>query len=519
MRRVFSGVSVPSTGLFANAVCLRHIGSGGKSTCKQKDKLKRDPRYKTLTDSDVQFFKGVIGGNGSVITEESELAPYNTDWFQHYFGESKVCICPKTTEQIKEIMKYCNSEKLAVVPQGGNTNFVGGATPVFDEVVISMRKMNRIIEVDEVSATLKCEAGCILEPTDNYLKENHGLMMPVDLGAKGSCHIGGNVSTNAGGIRFMRYGSLHNAVVGLRVVLANGEELDMISPRKKDNTGYDLKHVFIGSEGTLGIVTEVALQLPTAPASIETMFLGLPSWDAVIKTFRFAKASLGEILSAVEMIDGDALDIVVDVDKTHSPLSERHRYYLLLEINGSNNEHDKAKLEKFLAESMEKELVVDGTLAENGKQQKHIWSMREGCAVAPNALGHVRWYDICMPTGKMEELVSGCRKRLEENGFGKKDAEVIAFGHLGDGNLHLNVLTKPNYRSEIFDVVDPYIYGFSRERDYSVSAEHGIGVQKLPYLAYSKSDTSIGYMRKMKSLWDPNGILNPYKVLAPPGFE
>ena len=372
--------------------------------------------------------------------------------------------------------------------------------------------MNKVIEIDDISATLKCQAGCILENLDNEVQKK-GFIMPIDLGAKGSCHIGGNVSTSAGGLRFMRYGSMHGNTLGLTVVLPTGEILDLMNVLKKDNTGYDLKQLFIGAEGTLGVVTEVSLQLATKPNAINTMFLGAKDWDSLCNLFVAARRDLGEILSAAEMIDGQALDVVLGILKETSPLGDGVKcpYYMLLETNGSNHEHDQAKLFSFLEKVTESGLVTAGTVAENQTQTKHIWSMREGCATAPNSAGHVRWFDISMPSAKMSEMIIGTRAALEKAGLSHK-TKVMGFGHFGDGNLHINVVTIPDFDQKVVDTVDGYIYGLSKERRYSVSAEHGIGMQKKSYLPYSKHQATLDHMVKIKNMWDPNGIMNPYKM-------
>ena len=457
------------------------------------------------------------------------MKAYNTSWLRDYTGESAAVLLPRTTEEVSAILKHCHNRRIAVVPQGGNTNFVGGSTPVFDEIILSTKRMNRIIDINSVEGTVTCEAGCVLEVVDNTLREKAGLMMPVDLGAKGSCFIGGNLSTNAGGVRYMRYGSLHGNVLGMRVVLPDGTILDL-KPFKKDNTGYNLNQLFVGTEGTLGVITQATFMCPPPPKSVQTMFLALPCWAAVPATFRFARECLGEILSAVEMIDGTALDLCLAVSKDRSPLGDaRFPYYLLLETNGSCAQHDEEKLQHFLAEVMSRPagsfgvvleeeaprgggpLVVEGTLASDRSKAAHISSMRGSCAVTPNALGYVRWYDIAMPSDKMAELINGARAAIDSRGLSDK-AKIIGFGHLGDGNLHLNLVTIPNYDQDIVDLCDTFVYEHAKQNGYSVSAEHGIGVQKKKFLTYTKDAATVACMKTIKKTFDPNLILNPYKV-------
>jgi D-2-hydroxyglutarate dehydrogenase len=258
--------------------------------------------FTNLEDKDIAKFESILGDTNRVLTDKSETEGYNVDFLNSVRGYSNVVLKPKTTQEVSEILKYCNERRIAVCPQGGNTGLVGGSVPVFDEVVISMNLMNQVERIDEYSGILICQSGCILENLDNQVHEK-GMCMPLDLGAKGSCHIGGNVSTNAGGLRLLRYGNLHGSVLGVEAVLADGKVMDLMSNFKKDNTGYHLKHLFIGSEGTLGIVTKVAMQCPPASSAINVAFLGLENYESVMNTFLLAKQDLGEILSACEMID------------------------------------------------------------------------------------------------------------------------------------------------------------------------------------------------------------------------
>ncbi len=272
---------------------------------------------------------------------QDELDAYNNDWMNKYHGSSHLVIKPKTTEEVSKVMKYCHSKNIAVVPQGGNTGLVGGSVPVFDEVIINLSNMNNVRSFDAVAGTLVCDAGCVLEVLDNHIAEK-GYMMPLDLGAKGSCHIGGNVATNAGGLRFLRYGSLHGNVLGLEVVLADGTVLDGLSTLRKDNTGFDLKQLFIGSEGTIGLITGVSIVTPRRPEAMNVAVFALASYEDVQKTFVTTKQHCGEILSAFEFMDQDAFDLV----QTHAtrqvkdPFQERHPFYVLIETSGSKKDHD-----------------------------------------------------------------------------------------------------------------------------------------------------------------------------------
>ncbi|KAK9827995.1 hypothetical protein WJX81_006665 [Elliptochloris bilobata] len=467
----------------------------------------RDPRFAQLEQQDLDYFRSVIGDTG-VLTDPDALQTYSIDWMGKYEGKCSVALRPKSTEQVSKILAHCNKRLLAVVPQGGNTGLVGGSTPVHDEVVLSTAGLNRVLSFDAVSGALVCEAGCVLEQLDAHVG-GHGFTMPLDLGAKGSCHIGGNLATNAGGLRLLRYGSLHGSVLGLEAVLANGTVLDLLTTLRKDNTGYDLKQLLVGSEGTLGVITAAAIQCPPRPAAVHVAYLAVPSFATVQQVFVRARRRLGEILSAFEFLDRGSLELTLaELDGVRDPLpSSAEPFYLVVETSGSNAEHDYAKLEAFLEEVMEEGLVADGTLAQDSTQVAGIWGLREGISVALRHAGPVYKYDLSLPVGKMYELVEETRARVAG-----LPCRVFGYGHLGDGNLHLNVST-PRYDDAVQARLEPWIYEWTAAQRGSVSAEHGMGRMKAECIGYSKPAAAVDVMAQIKALLDPNLILNPYKVL------
>ncbi|XP_059469667.1 D-2-hydroxyglutarate dehydrogenase, mitochondrial-like [Neocloeon triangulifer] len=483
----------------------------GKSTSNKVEltqvrypKLKRGG-FATLNDRHLTTFKNILPGR--VLTSETDdLELFNTDWLRTVRGNSSVVLRPKTTEEISEILKFCNQEKLAVCPQGGNTGLVGGSVPVFDEVILSTSLMKKIDLIDTDSGVVVCEAGCILEDLDNALKDK-GLMMPLDLGAKGSCQIGGNISTNAGGLRLLRYGSMHANTLGLIAVKADGTIVDSLSCLKKDNTGYALHHLFIGSEGTLGVVTKVAIQCPPAPKAVSLMFLGLKDFESVLKTTQKAKHLLGEILSSCELMDLECADAVEENMKIKLPL-EKMPFYVILESSGSNSAHDEEKLNTFLEVVMGEGLVIDGTVITEPSRIKSVWHIRECIAEALLRDGYVYKYDITLPARNFYDLVPFFNDKVKEAGA----IRCCGFGHLGDGNVHFNV-TSSEFSYNLLGLIEPLIYEWTSKHRGSVSAEHGIGLKKKEFLKYSKSEAAIEVMRGIKSVLDPNGILNPYKVL------
>nr|XP_033341554.1 D-2-hydroxyglutarate dehydrogenase, mitochondrial [Megalopta genalis] len=472
--------------------------------------VQRGP-YAKIQSTHVSFFNDLLGQN-RVISDPEECESYNIDYSKIVRGKSSLVLKPKTTEEVSAILKYCNKNRLAVCPQSGNTGLVGGSVPVFDEIVVSMKLMNKIIETNELAGVLTCEAGCVLENLDNHLSDV-GLMMPIDLGAKGSCLIGGCVSTNAGGLRLLRYGNLHGNVLGLEAVKANGDVVDCLNTLKKNNTGYHLKHMFIGSEGTLGIVTKVAIQCPPLPRSVNVAFLGLNSFDKVLKAFQLAKRELGEILSSYEMMDKLSLDVSMDAFDLKSPLISvpgGHEFYILLETSGSNVTHDEAKLASFVEKALADDVIEDGTLTSDPAKVKNIWSLRERISEGVLREGYVFKYDVSIPLPSFYKVIEMLRDRVRD----PRIIRISGYGHLGDGNIHVQV-SIPNYEADIAAQLQPFIFEYVSSLRGSVSAEHGIGFSKTKYLHMSRTSSEIELMHELKNMMDPNGILNPYKVLYP----
>lgn len=483
-----------------------------------KDKVQRDPRFKKLEENDIAYFRETLENDNYVLTTEEDLDFFNEDWMRKYKGQSKLVLKPKTTEQVSKILKYCNEQKLAVVPQGGNTGLVGGSNPVFDEIIISLANINKIRSFDNVSGILKCDAGVILENADNYLAEN-GYIFPLDLGAKGSCHVGGVVATNAGGLRLLRYGSLHGSVLGLEAVLPDGTIYSSMDALRKDNTGYDLKQLFIGSEGTLGIITGVSILCPARSAATNVAFLAVSSYEAVQKVFVGARRELAEILSAFEFMDGKSQLLTARYLKADHPIeSGEYPFYVLIETSGSNRDHDMEKIENFLGNAMEEGLVDDGIIAQDETQLRNLWSWRESIPEASAHAGGVYKYDVSVPLANLYGLVDAASEKLNSANMvdfddeSKPVVEAIGYGHLGDGNLHLNVCVR-EYSKDIEKQLEPFVYEWIQQNKGSISAEHGLGFQKKNYIGYSKSDIEIKMMKDVKNHYDPNSVLNPYKYI------
>lgn len=461
----------------------------------------------------MRHFKELIGTPSAVIDGVSQdalddLEPFNSDWMRKYKGRSKLVVKPGSIHDVSKVLRYCNENSLAVVPQGGNSGLVGGSVPVHDEIVISMSRMNRIRSFDGTSGTLVVDAGCILEVADRFLAEkNH--IFPLDLGAKGSCQIGGNVATNAGGLRLLRYGSLHGNVLGIEAVLPDGTVMDDLSTLRKNNTGYDIKQLFIGGEGTIGIITGVSIICPQRSKARNVAFFGLESFEKVQQAFRVAKSQLAEILSAFELMDEQGQGMVQLVSQKTRPLEAQHPFYCLIETSGSNPEHDSEKLEAFLEHVMNEHIVSDGVLAQDETQMQSLWSWREGISECLGHWGGVYKYDLSIPLPELYKIVEDTRERLTSAGLvGDGDSfpvvGVVGFGHMGDSNLHLNVATRM-YDKEVEQLLEPFVYEWIAGRNGSVSAEHGLGLAKKEYVGYSRSETMIRLMQQIKSLYDPVG--------------
>lgn len=481
--------------------------------------IKRDSRFSELTQEHIDFFKKTLEDDSAVIDgvsqdAEDDLEPFNRDWMKKYRGRTKLVLKPKNVEEVSKVLKYCNENMLAVVPQGGNSSLVGGAVPVFDEVVLSLSRMNKIRSFDDVSGILVADGGVILEVADNYLKEHHHIF-PLDLGAKGSAQLGGIAATNAGGLRFLRYGSLHGNILGIEAVLPDGTILDDLSKLRKNNTGYDLKQLFIGGEGTIGIITGVSIQCPQRSKAVNVAYFGLESYEKVQKAFKEAKVQLGEILSAFELMDAESQKFVHKRTGNKRPLEGDYPFYCLVETSGSNGEHDNEKLENFLEHVMGEEIVSDGVVAQDDTQIQELWSWREGITESIGNEGGIYKYDLSIPIKSLYQIAEDLRDRLNEKqliGDGKPALGVVAFGHLGDGNVHLNLPVR-EYNKEVLDAIEPWVYEWIQKHNGSISAEHGLGIAKKAYIGYSRSETMVKLMKQIKKLYDPNGIMMPYKYV------
>ncbi|MFD3262818.1 FAD-binding oxidoreductase [Phenylobacterium ferrooxidans] len=420
-------------------------------------------------------------------------------------GAPRAILRPATTQEVSGILRLAHAAGAAVVPWGGRTGLVDGA---FAEgaLALSLDRMTAVEEIDPLGATMTVQAGCVLEAACAAATAED-LFLPVDLGARGSATIGGVVSTNAGGNRVLRYGMTRDSVLGLEAVLADGTVISSLNHLIKNNAGYDLKQLFIGSEGTLGVVTRAVFRLRPRPVSQETAWLAVDRFEALSPLLRSLESSLAGSLSAFEVMWPAFYDLVTTPPAAGRPiLPAGHAYYVLVEALGPDLIRDAARFEQVLTDALESGLVADAAIAKSQAERDRMWALRDDVAQTARN-GPIITFDVSLPIAAMEAYVAEVRGALAARW---PQAGMTVFGHLGDGNLHLIIgVVEPDTRSEIEEMV----YGPLRARAGSISAEHGIGLQKRPYLAYSRNPAELALMRTLKTALDPRGILNPGKVI------
>lgn len=443
-----------------------------------------------------------------------ELDGHVRDWRGRHQGEAPILFKPSSTREVATILSACNTAGVAVLPQGGNTGLVGGSTPQ-GEVLISMKRMNAVRAIDAANASITVEAGAILESVQNAVREA-GRLFPLSLGAQGSAMIGGLISTNAGGVHVLRYGMMRDLVLGLEAVLADGTVLSDLSGLRKDNTGYDLKQLFIGAEGTLGVVTAATVKLFARPRSTAVAIASVASPAQAVSLLSTVQASAGDAVSAFELMPQIGVALAVrHVPGMRAPLAGEPAWFTLIEIASSEPERAGAMMEAALSEGVEAGLVQDAVIAQNESQARDFWALREALPEAEKAHGRAAKHDVSVPVSRMAAFMDEAIGKAEAMVTG---AKVIAFGHVGDGNVHFNVARAEAGADEAFiKAVKPataMIYDLVDKHGGSISAEHGVGVLKQAELAARRPE-AIAVMRRIKAALDPNNIMNP-RVLLPP---
>jgi FAD/FMN-containing dehydrogenase len=457
-------------------------------------------------------FRAIVGDKYAV-TDAADIEPYVVEERDLYRGHSPLVLRPGSTAEVAAICKLASEQKIALVPQGGNTGLVGGQTPHHGEVVVSLRRMDKIRDIDPASNTMTCEAGVVLQIAQQKASEVDRLF-PLSLGAEGSCTIGGNLSTNAGGTGALAYGVAREMALGLEVVLADGRVLNALSKLKKDNTGYDLRNLFIGAEGTLGIITAATLKLFPKPRAIETAYVGLKSPAAALKLLSISQGEAANNLTSFELLAETAVDFSVrhGID-IRDPLESKHPWYVLMELSYPRDDA-RAALEAILTKAMEDGIVDDAVIAANLSQRQGFWKLRDEMSAAQKPEGGSIKHDISVPVAAVPAFIEEANAAVVKLIPGSRP---VPFGHLGDGNIHYNISQPVGANTADFlarwHEVNAVVFEIVLRMGGSISAEHGIGVMKRDELPDVKDKVAIELMRSIKAMLDPLGIMNPGKVL------
>ena len=486
----------------------------------------RPSSYNQINESDIQVFSEILRHTDSLLLHSSDpiVTAASTDWTGHWQAPARLLLRPQSTAQVAALLAHCHQRQLPVTPQGGNTGLVGGSVPTtaHQEIILQLQNMNTIASVDPLLGIVKCQAGVLLQTLQEYCATTqYQLLVPLDLGAKGSCQIGGNIATNAGGQYFRKYGSLAANVLGLEVVLPDGRVLDLNYCQRtnfKDNTGYKLHQLFIGSEGTLGVITGVALAVTSLPRSKQAAFVKCASYASVLRVLQTAKQYLGEILAAMEFMDASIWRLVEASGAHKMPMSVDQEqegegpFFLLIDTHGVNEEHDQAKWHLFLDAIQDD--IVNGVMAQDRKQYQSFWRIRESANPTVAKLGYTYKYDVSLPISQFQDWIQEMR-RERIGPLSRKELINANWGHILDGNLHFNVTTIDEHevQQDVLDALEPYLFHSILDRGGSISAEHGIGQAKNHLLPHVHDEHTLDVMRSMKSLFDPNMILNPGKFL------
>lgn len=449
-------------------------------------------------------------GTDQVLQGAAISDRYITDWSEIPGKRPCVLIRPRTTEEVSTALKYCHDNRIAVITQGGLTGLVGGATVHCGEsIVISMERMNNIEQIDAQSGVMLTQAGALLQTVQNTAADQ-GLHFGVDFGSRGSCTVGGMIATNAGGNGVIQYGMMRDQVLGMEVVLADGTVLPMLRPMVKNNTGYDLKHFFIGSEGTLGIVTRVMLRLHPEPQSRLTALVAFPGFAGALELLKSLRANMPNQIAAFELMWQDFWQWSLEHQKLASPFADTYPLYSLIDLSGTQHEQTAAVFETVLEHGADNGFLLDATIAQSQMQAQALWKIREAPVLIYNQMHPPVNFDVSVPLAHIGAFADACVEALSQRWPGHV---TIRFGHIGDGNLHLS--TDGAYVDGDESAVEAVIYQIVADFGGSVSAEHGIGLHKKPYLSLSRSPQEIEAMRLIKQALDPYSILNPGKIFDP----
>ena len=463
----------------------------------------------SLSQVELESQLKAIVGDDKVKTDADSLETFGKDWTKIYPPNPSAIVFPKTTEQVQAIVKFANEHQVSLVPSGGRTGLSAGAVAANGEVVVAFDYMNSISGFNAMDKTVRCGAGVITEQLQNYAEEQ-GLFYPVDFASAGSSQVGGNIGTNAGGIKVIRYGMTRDWVAGLTVVTGKGDILELNKDLVKNNTGYDMRQLFIGGEGTLGFVTEATMRLTRPAKNLTVLVLGVPEFEAIMSVLNTFQTNID--LTAFEFFSDKAMRKVVARGDVPAPFETEAEYYALLEFEAETEGHIDQAMELF-EKCMEEGWVLDGVMSQSETQAQNLWRLREDIS---ETIAEWTPYknDISVVVSKVPPFLNEIEEVVKRE---YPDFEIIWFGHIGDGNLHLNILKPDDLAKEIFfeqcAKVSTWVFEIVEKYKGSVSAEHGVGMTKKPYLEYTRSAAEIGYMRAVKAVFDPNNIMNPGKLI------
>ena len=471
----------------------------------------------TVIDDTLLRIKEIVGDKG-FITEPDAMEPHLVEWRGLWRGQARAVVKPATTAEVSAVVALCAENAIPIVPQGGNTSLVGGSVPYedFGGIILSLARMNKVRGIDPLNYTMTVEAGCVLAELQRVAEENDRFF-PLSLAAEGSCMIGGNLSTNAGGVNVLRYGNTRELVLGLEVVLPDGTVWDGLRSLRKDNTGYDLKHLFVGAEGTLGIITAAVLKLFPKPARRETAMVAITGPDAAIELLARARAATADGVTSFELMPRICFDFVLaHIADTVDPLPQRYDWHVLLELSSTSVTEDGLgeKMQALLEQAAEDGLVLDAAIAQNQAQALAMWKLRETVSEAQKPEGASIKHDISVPVSRVPDFLRAADAAVTAAYPGIR---IVGFGHVGDGNIHYNLSVPKGGDNQAFlaewERINEIVHDIVQSMNGSISAEHGLGRLKREEIKRYKSQTELDIMRKIKGVLDPRGIMNPGKVL------
>ncbi len=460
----------------------------------------------------IAAIRAIVGEKG--VIEGNDQAPFLSEWRGRWPGEAAMIVAPASTREVADIVKICAAENIAITPQGGNTGLVGGQIPSGDEILLSLKRMRRIREISPLNNTMTVDAGLTLAEAQKAANEADRLF-PLSIGSEGSCQIGGVISTNAGGVNVLRYGNTRDLVLGLEAVMPNGEIWNSLKRLRKDNTGYDLKQLLIGGEGTLGIVTGAVLKLFPIPADVVTACAGIASSADAVALLSHMQGATGGAATSFELMSRRCIDLVLKhIPETRDALQSPHPWYALMEFSSGQASGLRGVIENALGDALEKSLIADATIAESKAQSDMFWRIRHSISEAINGEGLGARHDVSVATSDIPIFLEKAGAEVERVAPG---ARIVAFGHIGDGNIHYDVIPPdgagPNALDEKRPMIEAAVYDVIDLFDGSISAEHGIGRHRRDTLAKRKSAVELEMMRAIKNALDPQGIMNPGKML------